>query len=158
MHRVPVIRLITQIHAPIEDCFDLARSVEVHLRSTAGTGEKVVGGVTKGLIGLNDEVTWEATHFCIRQRLTSRITVMDRPYHFRDSMVRGAFAGFDHDHFFEHTSGVTTMTDVFIYKAPMGLFGRLADALFLENYMKRLLTTRAEVICSLAEAGTNTKY
>ena len=55
--------------------FDLARSIEIHLRSTEKTHEKVVGRTTNGLIGLNDEVTWEATHLCIRQRLTSRITV-----------------------------------------------------------------------------------
>jgi hypothetical protein len=35
---VPVILVETVIHAPIEVCFDLARSVEAHLRSTARTG------------------------------------------------------------------------------------------------------------------------
>lgn len=88
---VPIICLITQMRAPIERCFDLARSVEIHLRSTEKTREKVVGRSTNGLLGLNDEVTWEATHLRIRQRLTSRITVWNPPYHFRDSMVRGAF-------------------------------------------------------------------
>ena len=96
---MPIICLVTQMRAPIDRCFDLARSIEIHLRSTEKTHEKVVGGTTNGLIGFNDEVTWEATHLCIRQRLTSRITVWNPPYHFRDSMVRGAFHGFDHDHF-----------------------------------------------------------
>ena len=149
---MPVICLTTKIRAPIDSCFDLARSVEIHLRSTAKTREKVVGGVTHGLIGLNDEVTWEAIHFCIRQRLTSRITVWNPPNHFRDSMVHGAFQSFDHDHFFEHHQGITTMNDRFDYKSPLGLLGRLADVLFLERYMERLLRERADVIRLAAES------
>src|SRR6267154_1904650 len=148
---MPVICLTTGIRAPISLCFDLARSVETHILSTAKTQEKAVGGVTSGLMGLNDEVTWEATHFGLRQRLTSRITVLNRPLHFRDSMVRGAFAGFDHDHFFEHEEGITTMKDRFDYKSPLGILGKLADLLFLKRYMERLLRTRAEVIRQVAE-------
>lgn len=78
---MPVIEIKTEIQAPIEMCFDLARSVEMHLRSTASTGERAVGGVMTGLMNLNDEVTWEAIHLGIRQRLTSRITIFNRvPY------------------------------------------------------------------------------
>jgi ligand-binding SRPBCC domain-containing protein len=150
---MPVISLTTHIRAPIEDCFDLARDVEIHLRSTAKTHEKIVGGMMRGLIGLHEEVTWEATHLGIRQRLTSRITIFNRPYHFRDSMVRGAFKRFDHDHFFAHDQGVTTMKDVFDYTSPLGLLGRLADMLVLERHIERLLRTRAEVICAAAQAG-----
>ncbi len=111
-----------------------------------------MAGVTSGLIGLGEEVTWEATHFGIRQRLTSRITAFDRPHRFRDSMVRGAFAGFDHDHLFESREGVTIMTDVLDYRSPLGPLGRLADVLFLERYMTRLIQTRAAAIRSAAEA------
>lgn len=68
-------------------------------------------------------------------------------------MVRGAFHSFDHDHFFEHDQGVTTMQDRFQYKSPLGSLGRLADFLFLKRYMERLLRTRAGVIRSAAEAG-----
>jgi ligand-binding SRPBCC domain-containing protein len=150
---MPIICLVTQMRAPIDRCFDLARSIEIHLRSTEKTHEKVVGGTTNGFIGFNDEVTWEATHLCIRQRLTSRITIWNPPYHFRDSMVRGAFPSFDHDHFFEHDQGVTTMEDRFEYESPLGFLGRMADLLFLKRYMERLLRTRANVIRLAAEAG-----
>jgi len=150
---MPIICLVTHMRAPMDRCFDLARSVEIHLRSTAKTREKVVGRITNGLLGLNDEVTWEATHLCIRQRLTSRITAWDPPYHFRDSMVRGAFHSFEHDHFFKHDQGVTTMKDRFEYKSPLGPLGRLADFLFLKRYVERLLRTRADVIRQAAEAG-----
>jgi ligand-binding SRPBCC domain-containing protein len=130
---VPVLRITTVVRAPAGVCFDLARSVELHIRSTARTRERAVAGVVTGLMGLHDEVTWEATHLGIRQRLTSRITAYDPPRYFRDSMVRGAFARFDHDHFFAEREGITVMDDVFDYTSPLGALGRAADALFLRR-------------------------
>jgi len=62
------------INAPIERCFDLARDIDFHQRSLTDTGERAIGGVTSGLIALGETVTWEATHFGVRQRLTVRIT------------------------------------------------------------------------------------
>lgn len=87
---MPVIKLTTEIQAPLERAFDLARSVELHIASTAHTGERAVAGVTSGLMALGQEVTWRARHFGTWQHLTSRITAFVRPFHFRDSMVRGA--------------------------------------------------------------------
>ncbi|MEO8098106.1 MAG: SRPBCC family protein [Acidobacteriota bacterium] len=149
---MPLIRIETPIRASMEVCFDLARNIDLHVESMKDTGERAVAGVTSGAINLGEEVTWEATHFGVRQRLTSRITAFDRPHRFRDSQVRGAFRRFDHDHIFESTGAVTIMIDLFDYQAPFGLFGRLADALFLERYMQRLLRTRAAVIQAAAES------
>ena len=47
---MPIICLVTQMRAPIDRCFDLARSIEIHLRSTEKTREKVVGRTTNGLL------------------------------------------------------------------------------------------------------------
>jgi ligand-binding SRPBCC domain-containing protein len=137
---MPVIDFVTPINAPLEICFDLARDIDLHMESTPGTNERVVGGVNSGLIGFGEEVTWEAKHFGTRQRLTSRITAFDRPHHFRDSLVSGAFRRFDHDHFFASEGKATMMRDVFDYESPLGWLGRFADVLFLRSYMARLLT------------------
>ena len=114
--------------------------------------EQIVAGVAHGLMGLHDEVTWRARHLGVRQSLTSRITAFDPPHHFRDSMVRGAFARFDHDHFFSERDGVTTMRDVFAYTSPLGPLGRLADVLFLAAYMRRFLAARAAELRRVAES------
>ncbi len=148
---MPVVIVSIEVRTSIEVAFDLARSVEVHLASTAGTGERAVGGVSSGLLELGDEVIWEARHFGIRQRLTSKITAFDRPWAFRDSQVRGAFRRFDHDHLFSCASGITTMTDRFDFTSPLGWIGRAADLLFLERYMRRFLLARAEAIRAIAE-------
>jgi len=155
---MPVIVLTTNVAAPIEVVFDLSRSIDLHVVSTAQTEERAVDGRLNGLIELGETVTWEATHFCVRQRLTSRIVQFDRPHHFRDAMVAGAFARFDHDHHFE-TDGVSTlMTDTFDYASPLGLLGRFADLLFLKRYMRRLLERRNETIKSVAESGETAPY
>ncbi|MDC0720924.1 SRPBCC family protein [Nannocystis bainbridge] len=149
---MPVIELVTPIHAPIERCFDLARSVEVHLAGAGETGERAVAGVVRGLLGPGDEVTWRARHFGVWQLLTSRITVFERPRRFRDSMTRGAFARFDHDHLFEADADRTIMRDRFDFTSPLGPLGRLADALVLTRYMRGFLVERNRMLREIAES------
>lgn len=155
---MPVIELTTEIHAPIERIFDLARSVELHMDSTAETNERAVAGVLNGLMVLGDEVTWRARHFGVWQHLTSRITMFERPFHFRDSMVRGAFRRFDHDHFFAQQGENTVMRDVFDFQSPFGILGRTADRLFLTDYMRRFLLTRCTWIKTVAETEQWRRY
>jgi ligand-binding SRPBCC domain-containing protein len=153
-----VIRVETEIKASPAVCFDLKRSIDLHLTSTGDSGERAIAGVTSGLIGEGQEVTWSARHFGIRQQLTSRITAFDRPRHFRDSLVRGAFARFDHDHYFEPYEGGTKMIDVFDYSAPLGVLGRLAERLVLNRYMRHLLIQRGLGIKAVAESGDHARY
>ena len=149
---MPKILLKTFIKAPAELCFDLSRSVDVHMESTNDTRERAVAGVTSGLMELGDTVTWEAVHFGFRQQLTSRITAFDRPRMFVDEMQRGAFKRWHHTHLFEPADGGTLMIDEVDYASPLGVLGGVADALFLKSYMTRLLATRNDYIRKLAEA------
>ena len=141
------------IQASAGTCFDLARSIDIHMASTAHTHEKAVGGRTSGLIELGENVTWEAVHFGVRQRLTAGITAFERPHRFVDEMVSGAFKRFWHEHRFEESAGGTWMTDTFDYTSPLGPLGRLADRLFLRAYMENLLTRRNEYIKHCAESA-----
>ena len=150
---MPVIVLRTPVGAPPSRCFDLARDVELHQRSTAASRERAVAGVTSGLLGLGDEVTWEATHFGIRQRLTSRISEFDPPNRFVDEMIQGAFARFRHDHQFLAADGGTEMVDIFDYTSPLGPLGRFADGLFLRRYMTTLLRERNAYLKRAAESA-----
>jgi ligand-binding SRPBCC domain-containing protein len=120
----------------------------------AHSGEEAVGGRTTGLIGLGEEVTWRARHFGVTHHHTSRITVFDRPSHFRDAMVAGRFRSFEHDHFFEAFDGGTRMRDVLLFESPLGVLGRCVDTLVLASYLKRLLEERNRVIQAAAERGT----
>ncbi len=151
---MPIIEVTLTARAPIERVFDLSRSVEMHMASTRQSNELAVGGVTNGLLELNDEVTWQATHLWVRQRLTSRITAFDRPRYFRDSMVRGTFKRFDHDHYFTGVESGTLLRDRFDFESPLGLLGHLADVLFLNRYIRRFLSARLHVVKSVAESDS----
>ena len=152
---------ITLINAPQQRCFDLARSVEVHLLGNTHFGEEAVamGGVTTGLIGLGQSVTWRARHFFVRQNLTSAVTAMKAPDSFQDSMIEGAFQFMQHDHFFDAISdNKTRMKDVFRFSAPIPILGRIAEVCVLRHYMKMLLHERNVVIKQVAESEEWRRY
>ena len=155
---MPVIELSTIISAPPQRVFDLARSIDAHQDSTGGTGERAVAGVTKGLIGMNDQVTWEARHLGVRQRLTVKITAFDPPRHFQDVMVSGAFKSMVHDHEFSAHPQGTLMRDRFEFKSPFGILGGMVDRLFLASYMRRFIVERNKVLKQLAESTEWARY
>jgi ligand-binding SRPBCC domain-containing protein len=150
---MPTITLHTTIHAPIEICFDLARSIDFHQFTTFDTKEKAIAGKTSGLIAMNETVTWEAVHFGVKQKLTSKITGFDKPFYFKDEQVKGAFKCFYHEHIFEFTNGVTSMKDTFVFESPFGLLGKLFNALVLTAYMRKFLMQRNRLIKEYAENG-----
>ncbi|GAA4930388.1 SRPBCC family protein [Mucilaginibacter defluvii] len=153
MHRQITIILHTTINAPVERVFDLSRSIDLHIQSTKHTDEEAIAGRTSGLIGMGETVTWRARHFGIRQTLTSKITAFNRPWHFTDEMVRGAFKSFRHEHWFTQTNGQTTMKDIFYFEAPLGWPGWLLGRWILKRYLTNLLIKRNEVIKQVAESG-----
>ncbi|MBW8888290.1 MAG: SRPBCC family protein [Fibrobacteres bacterium] len=130
----------TVFDASIETVFDAERDISLHSATQEHRGERAVGGVTSGLIGQGQEVEWEAVHFGIKQRLRVKITHMEKPYYFRDEMIKGAFKTFSHEHRFkEIDSDKTEKSDVMHIEAPFGPLGWIAEGLFLKWYMKRFL-------------------
>jgi len=152
---MPKIILETRINAPLGKCFDLARSIDLHMKSMKHTEEKAIAGVTSGLIGLGEIVTWKARHFGIMMRLTSGITKCDYPNVFEDKMVSGPFQSFRHTHRFLENGNETIMNDEFDYKSPFGWLGKLVDLLFLEAYMRKLLEHRNRVLKQTAESNSD---
>lgn len=149
---MPTIQIQTIIKADIKTCFDLSRSIDLHQISTAKTNEKAIAGITSGLVNTNDFVTWEAVHFGIKQKLTSKISIVEPYVHFRDEQLKGAFKYFIHDHYFKTENGLVTMTDNFEFSSPYGIIGKLFDKLILTNYMKKFLTERNQTIKEFAES------
>ncbi len=140
------------INAPIERCFDLSRSIDLHMKSAGETKERAVDGRTSGLIELGETVTWEAIHFGVKQRLTAQITKFQRPNHFQDCQVKGVFKSFVHDHYFESVPGGTLMRDIFEFEAPFGFFGLLVEPI-VKRHMEKFLLERNLVIKDVAESN-----
>jgi hypothetical protein len=151
---MPTIHLETFVAAPAEVCFDLCLNVNLHER--AGHG-RAVEGVTSGQMFLGDTVTWEAVHFFTRHRLTSKIVAYERPRLFVDEMQRGAFARWRHTHRFVEQQGGTLMIDDVDFASPLGVLGKIADAVLLKNYMTRFLVRHNRYFKQFAESKAMTR-
>jgi hypothetical protein len=131
---------------------DLARDIAVHCRTAERTQERAVAGVTAGLIGLGEEVTFEGVHFGIRQRLTARITQFDRPRCFTDEMLKGglpvaAARPRVRDKGFRYGDERYAYLD--FAAGPARQTGR---QVFLEAHMRRFLEERNAKLKQIAEA------
>jgi ligand-binding SRPBCC domain-containing protein len=148
------IELEAIIAAPPERCFDLARSVELHLDSAAATRERAIAGTVSGLLGPGDMVTWEARHFGLRYQLAVQVTAYERPSMFRDEMVSGPFRRLDHEHLFEPLDDGTRMSDVLDFASAFPPF----DSLLLVPYLRRFLLNRNATIRRVAETADWRRY
>jgi ligand-binding SRPBCC domain-containing protein len=146
--------VVTRIEAPLDVCFDLARSIEAHNESSAFTQERAVEpGRTGGLLELGDLVTFEAVHFGFRQRFTAKITEVDRPHRFVDELVKSRFRRLRHIHDFRFLHGATIMTDALEWLSPFGPLGRIADLVAVKRHMREFLVRKQGVLKAMAERG-----
>ncbi len=152
------IRLSTWINAPVERCFKLALSVDLHVASGRSTGERAIAGVTTGLLGAGETVEFQARHFGREVYHTIRVDAW-RPYaYFRDAMIAGEFERFEHDHHFAAMDDGTRMRDEIRFSAPFGFAGRVAEKLFLRRYLTLFVAERNAMIKRVAESQEWRKY
>jgi ligand-binding SRPBCC domain-containing protein len=149
---MPTLTLETQITAPIEVCFDLARDVETHLVTAAHTQERIVGGKSRGLLELGDELTFEAVHLGVKQKLSSRVVEFDRPHRFTDQMISGAFRSLRHIHEFSPSGSGTLMRDILEWESPFGFLGGIADRVVIERHLREFLVQRNKELKRIVEA------
>ena len=144
----------TWIQTAPQNCFDLARDIGLHCHCAAHSQERAVAGVTRGLIGLGETVTFEAVHFGVRQRLTSRVIEFKPPQRFVDEMISGAFAEMRHTHRFHDEDGGTLMIDILQWRSPLGILGALADKVFVAPHLRDFLRRRNRALKRYAETGS----
>jgi ligand-binding SRPBCC domain-containing protein len=155
---VQTIQLETRIAAPARRCFLLALSIDLHIDSTAASRERAVAGVTTGLIGLGESVTWRGRHFGLLLQHTSKITQYEPPTFFQDVMTTGAFKSFVHDHRFHEQDGVTLMKDELRFAAPFGVLGFVVEKLALGHHLTRFLRERNQFVKHVAESQMWRQY
>ena len=151
------IRLTTWMDAPLERCFKLATSIDLHLASATQTQEKVIGGVTSGLMGEGDAVQWQGRHFGRVLTHTSKIDGW-RPYaYFREVMVEGSFARFEHEHHFAVMDDGTRMRDEIRFSARYGLMSRIVEKI-VRRHLIQMLRQRNALIKRAAESEEWRRY
>jgi ligand-binding SRPBCC domain-containing protein len=152
------IRLGTWINAPVERCFLLSLSVDLHAAKTRSTQDKTVAGVAEGTIGEGDMLTFRGLHFGVRWRHTSLIETLRPHSYYRDVMIAGPFQRFEHDHHFAPMDDGTRMRDEIRFSASGGLLGQLRTRMFLRKRLKAFLMERNSMIKRLAESEDWHKY
>jgi ligand-binding SRPBCC domain-containing protein len=158
MAAMEIIRLGTWIDAPVERCFLLSLSVDLHVATAHSTRDNAGAGAKERTIGEGDTLTFKGRHFGIRWPHTSLIEKLRPHSYYRDVMIAGPFQRFEHDHHFAPMDDGTRMRDEVRFTAGGGLLGRLTTRMFLRKQLKAFLMERNAMIKRLAESEDWHKY
>ncbi len=147
------------VHAPIDRCFLLSTSIALveqtlAMRPKAGPPP----ARTTGLIQLDDRVLWRGWKFGIPAMHESLITAYERPTFFQDSMLRGYFSSFQHDHQFEEVDGYTLMVDIVRFSLPFGALGKVVAKKIVIPHILNLLVARFALLKRIAEGPDWERY
>lgn len=157
---IEVIALFTvsdtiHINAPIDRCFLLS----THVGLAARTLEmQPVKGTTEGMVGLDDRVVWTRWRFGLRQVHESLITRYQRPEFFQNTMARGWFRKYQHDHQFVEIDGQTLLIDKLRFSMPLGRMGRKLGKRVAVPAIAGLLRRRLELLKQVAESDEWRRY
>jgi ligand-binding SRPBCC domain-containing protein len=83
----------------------------------------------------------------------TRIEAFDPDERFVDVQVEGPYRSWRHTHEFQDSSGGTLVRDRVEYELPLGPFGELAHALFVEARLALIFDHRRRRISELLEEG-----
>ena len=137
------------IHAPIDRCFLLSTNVDL---VALILGLKARNGRTTGLVVGDDHVVWRGWKFGMPVLHESVISAYDRPVFFQDSMVRGRFASFTHDHQFHEVDGQTLMIDIVRFSLPFGFIGKAVAKAIVIPHVLKLMRNRFDLLKRVAES------
>ncbi len=152
------IRLTTWIDAPVERCFHLSLSIDLHVASARSTHERAVDGVTSGLIAEGETVTFRGRHLLLPRKHVSRIEMLRPCIYFREVMVAGSFRHFEHDHHFAAMDDGTRIRDEIRFSMPYGVLGRAASKLYVRRRLLRMMTERNAFLKRVAESDEWHQY
>ncbi len=148
---MPSLSIDVEIDAPIERCFDLIRSVDVHLDTGRVIQATVIDGRKTGLSELGDSTTWTANFFGARFKMTTVIKSMDYPKYCSDEMVKSLFNSFTHSYTLKEKDGKTVVKDEISFRSPLYPFGYIIDKFVLGPKIYNVQKHRISEIKRLAE-------
>lgn len=160
---MPTLTATTDLDAEVATALAVNLDLDVQVAAFARHAVHPVPGPglrTRGRIGDGERVRWSARLFgVVPVRHTSEITVLEDGHdraRFVDVMVAGAFASYRHRHtFLRLGAGRTRQLDEVSWTSPLGVLGRLADAVVLRRVVAALLGARnAEVLRRVASPST----
>lgn len=82
----------------------------------------------------------------IKMHWVTEITHVKDKHYFVDEQRIGPYALWHHKHFLKEVPGGVEMNDLVHYKAPFGILGRLANAIFIEKQLSEIFDYRHKVL------------
>lgn len=151
-----VVRDSIEVHAPIERCFALSTHLAIVEMTLA---MRPVGGRTTGAVLGGDTVRWHGWKWGLPHVHESLIEAYERPVFFRDRMIAGRFAAFEHDHAFtDQGNGAVLLRDEVRFSMRWGAAGLLAARGVVLPHIRKLLRERFSLIKRLAEGEEWRRY
>jgi ligand-binding SRPBCC domain-containing protein len=86
------------------------------------------------------------------------ITAYERPHYFQDTMGRGRFRRYQHEHTLSEIDGHTLLHDKIRFSLPLGWAGEMVAKHLMVPYMSRLLHTHLQLLKRVAETEEWRKY
>jgi ligand-binding SRPBCC domain-containing protein len=151
-----VIRDQAAIQAPIERCFALSTHLAVVEMTLA---MRPVGGRLEGVVVSGDTVRWRGWKWGLRHEHESLIEAFDPPRFFRDRMIAGRFAAFEHDHkFTNQEGGKVLLQDEVRFTMRWGAAGLMIGRAAVVPHVRKLMQERFALIRRLAEGEEWRRY
>ncbi|MDE3186021.1 MAG: hypothetical protein KGM96_00685 [Acidobacteriota bacterium] len=148
MARLFIVREATTAHAPIERLFLLSTCIELVRQELK---MRPVRGRTSGHVVGGDTIRWEGWQLGLPQMHESLIEHFHPPVFFRDRMIAGRFATFEHDHHFIDRGGTVELRDEVRFIMPLGWPGALVGRWIMVPHIRGLMRRRFAHIQRLAE-------
>jgi ligand-binding SRPBCC domain-containing protein len=156
MAREFVLREEIVVQAPVDRCFLLSTSVEIvehELRMHP------VHGRSMGLVKDGDTIRWEGWQLGLRHFHESLIDGFRQNEFFRDRMIAGRFARFEHDHHFTDCGdGSVLLRDELRFTMRWGWLGELLGRLVLEPRIRGMMRRRFALLKAIAESEEWRRY
>ncbi len=156
MARTFLLRDEVRVHAPLERCFLLSTSlaiVEQELKM------KPVEGRTAGLVVEGDTILWRGWQLGLPQFHQSVIEGYQPFTFFRDRMLAGRFARFEHDHnFAAQSDGSVLLWDEVRFALPLGWLGEIVGRWVMAPHIRGLLKRRFARLKRIAEGEEWREY
>jgi ligand-binding SRPBCC domain-containing protein len=136
------------INAPIERCFLLSTNIELVGQTY---GMKPIEGKLTGLFVAEDRLVWAGWKFGFPQMHESYVTQYEPPAFFQDTMGRGRFKRYQHDHYFYEMNERTVLNDKIRFTMPLGFVGHFVGKFVLVPYLSKRLRRRLALLKRVAE-------